>query len=271
MRDLPPGFDLVREGGRVGVLASTEAQALSRAGLFRAEELTRGLPRGRVARVTLPTGEAVVRAYRRGGLLGGGRDTYRSPRRFLSELRVTLEARDRGIPVPEPLGFVALTEGGGWRAWAVFRAVPGGRDLREVLAACAGPGEARARLRKVLETVREAHDRGLAHADLNLGNVLLDDGEPPRVFLIDLDRARLGSPRSEAGRFREIARLDRSLEKIFGEALLGREARDELLLGYGEGRPELQRKIRRRLPAHRRALRRHRLLWRWPGRGGGEG
>lgn len=267
MMEAPAGFDLVREGRRVGVLAAAEAESLRRAGLFRAEDLTRGLPRGSTARLPLPTGEAVVRAYRRGGMLAVGRDTYRSPRRFLAELEATLEARRREIPVPEPLGFVALRGRGGWRGWAAFRAVPGGRDLREVLAGCGGSEEAVRRLRLVLDVVREAHDRGLAHADLNLGNILLDGEEPPRVFLIDLDRARLGAPRSAAGRFREISRLDRSIEKVFGEALLHREEREALLLGYGEGRPALQRSIRRLLPAHRRALRRHRFLWRWRRRG----
>jgi hypothetical protein len=263
--EAPPGFDLLREGERMALLAGSLSEALREAGLFRAEELTRGLPRGRAARLSLPSAEAVIRPYRRGGLLGRGRRSYPSPRRFLAELEATLEARRRGIPVPEPFGFVACPGRCGWRGWAAFRAVPGGRDLRERLAACPDAEAAEGRLRLVLATVREAHDRGLAHADLNAGNVLLDEEDPPRVFLIDLDRARLGPPRGAPGRFREIARLDRSIEKIFGESLLERSARDRLLVGYGEGRPELERAIRRRLPAHRRALRRHRLLWRWLG------
>jgi len=265
--DVPPGFELLREGERLALLADYLAAELRQAGFFRAEELTRGLPRGRTARVALPSAEVVVRAYRRGGILGRGRQTYPSPRRFLAELEATLEARQRGIPVPEPLGFVACPGRGGWRGWAAFRTVPGGRDLRERLAECADAAAVESRLRLVLAVVREAHDRGLVHADLNAGNILLDEEEPPRVFLIDLDRARLGPPRSPSGRFGEIARLDRSLEKVFGETLLDREARDRLLLGYGEGRAELERAIRRRLPAHRRAVRRHRLLWRWLGQG----
>ena len=88
---IPEGFVLEREGPRLAVLPLTRAEELLAAGLRRPEELTRGLPRGRVARLVLAGGDAVVRAYRRGGLLAFGRSAYPTTRRFLRELLTTLE------------------------------------------------------------------------------------------------------------------------------------------------------------------------------------
>jgi tRNA A-37 threonylcarbamoyl transferase component Bud32 len=267
MRGIPAGYVLWRAGNLRAVLRQGLEDDLLRSGLDHPEALTAGLPRGRVARIALPDGDVVVRAYRRGGLLGRSRVRYLTVGRFRRELRVTLQARQRGLRIPEPLGFAARRMALGWRGWAAFRAVPGGRDLREVLAGLADPEAAETLLARVFREVRQAHDRGLRHRDLNLGNLLLDDHHPPGVWILDLDRVHLGAPRSPRGRFAEISRLDRSLEKVFGERLLGRSARDRLILGYAGDRPDLQATFRGRLGAHIRRLRRHRILWRILARG----
>ena len=63
--------------------------------------------------------------------------------------------------------------------------------------------------------IRRFHDKGVVHADLNARNILVDDaGE---IYLIDFDRARI-RPGEEAAFARNIARLQRSLEKLRGEA-----------------------------------------------------
>ena len=73
----------------------------------------------------------------------------------------------------------------------------------------------------VLGAVRSMHDAGVDHVDLNLGNLLLahGDDDSPRCWIIDFDRARLGSRSlSFARRQRALRRLERSLVKRFGDA-----------------------------------------------------
>ena len=58
------------------------------------------------------------------------------------------------------------------------------------------------------------HDAGVFHADLNARNILLAG---ITVYLIDFDRARIGSP-SVVNAKRNLQRLHRSLEKLWPDA-----------------------------------------------------
>ena len=64
--------------------------------------------------------------------------------------------------------------------------------------------------------IRQFHDHGVVHADLNARNILVDYKD--RVYLIDFDRARIagGSPPAFAG---NMKRLRRSLDKLWPEPL----------------------------------------------------
>lgn len=59
-------------------------------------------------------------------------------------------------------------------------------------------------------TVRRLHDAGFWHRDLSSGNVLVDwkgSGEPPALYLVDLNRTRVGRPPSVSERSRDLCRL----------------------------------------------------------------
>jgi tRNA A-37 threonylcarbamoyl transferase component Bud32 len=66
------------------------------------------------------------------------------------------------------------------------------------------------------------HNAGIAHADLNLTNILVRaDGDSPMVLLIDFDRARVFSASlSSRERERNLRRLRRSLNKLDPGGLL---------------------------------------------------
>ena len=72
------------------------------------------------------------------------------------------------------------------------------------------PEQAHALLPRVGAMIREFHDVGLFHADLQIRNILVADES---VYLIDFDRARLIEELTPRQRWKNLLRLRRSLEK----------------------------------------------------------
>jgi 3-deoxy-D-manno-octulosonic acid kinase len=213
--------------------------------------------------VTLAEGErALVRRYRRGGLLGRvNRSLYLVGHRALAELRVTEIARSRAVHVPIVLCALERPARVGYTAWLVVRWIEGARDLaswlQEMPEAVHGAG-----LRAAGAEIGRMHAAGIGHADLNLRNVLMvggvesistggsapaigNDRSPgtggtglaaPLVFIVDLDRAKdfeAGVPALR--RRREIRRFSRSARRL--GAPIGREGWEALRDGYGPGWP----------------------------------
>ncbi len=157
-------------------------------------------------------GDAVLRHYRRGGLMARlGRERYAwlgsSRVRSIAEFRLLAELHHEGLPVPAPLAAGFWRRGLGYRAAILVERIAGARALSGWLGpqAAEGPWEA------VGEMIARFHLAGLDHADLNADNVLVDaQGQP---WLIDLDRC---SRRRAGGGWRErnLRRLARSLAKL---------------------------------------------------------
>jgi tRNA A-37 threonylcarbamoyl transferase component Bud32 len=119
----------------------------------------------------------------------------------------------RGVGTPEPVG-VEIREGESWyvarkvegalqiRAWFLNRddptrfPRPAGATFEEVVAA-------------VARLARRMHDGGVFFRDFTDGNVLVTrEGENLRLWLVDLDRARVGErPLGTFSRLRDLARL----------------------------------------------------------------
>lgn len=174
--------------------------------------------RGGAYRIELPGGLGVVlRLYRRGGMVARfSRDRYLGvPRRPWRELRVTVEARRRGVPAVEVLA--ARVEGRvAYRGALVTAEVPAAMTLIEALRR-APDAAARAALAGASgRAVAALHDAGVFHADLNLTNLLVHPGaEGGGILLLDFDRARLHAPPlRRALRRRNLRRLARSLAKL---------------------------------------------------------
>jgi 3-deoxy-D-manno-octulosonic acid kinase len=222
----PEGFRVERADGAVLYAAEGWAGPLLAAGLGRPERWRDLLEadsaysgRGPVRRLELEDGRTVLlKRMLRGGLLGplwAGR--YPRAARLRNILVVSWEAPRRGVPAARAVALL-LREGPRplFRAWLATEEIAGAEDLRAWLAEGRAPGE----FGQLLDKIRRAHDAGLRHADLNLGNVLVRTGGPDglEVFFVDLDRARLeGRPVSRRERLREIRRLARSFRKRFGD------------------------------------------------------
>lgn len=269
---LPPaGFASRGEGPRI-LLSRPEIESeLLREGLAlpaRWEEMlaaaTDGPGRGGTARIELPRGaRLVLKKMRRGGLaapLWG--DRFLGAERLLSNLTIPREVSRRGIATASP-AMLLLEEGprGLYRGWLGTDEIAGARDLltrlgrtpapsREVLAAAAG-------------LVRRAHDAGIEHRDLNLGNLLVREDGNTEAFLVDLDRARLHSePLSIGARRAAVRRIGRSYEKSFGRSgplgANGTLAWREL---YAGDDADLLRRLRRGDALGRLMLAMHRAAW----------
>jgi len=207
------------------------------------------LPRGAPARV-------FVRKAVRGGLIGrlwGG--LYLGRARPLHELRASAAALRAGVAVPEPLAVRATRTAGLFRRFTVVtREIEGVSNLLLLIPGL-GPSDKRRLLERVADEVRRLHEAGIYHGDLTLQNVLSDGAN---VHLIDLDKAVLRGCREGRWDVRNLSRLNRSVEKLFGpRGPVTRTDRLRFLRRYLGGRERL-REVARACSA---GLWVHRLWW----------
>src|SRR5438105_4906002 len=78
-------------------------------------------------------------------------------------------ARRRGLPVPEPVAALVDRRGLGYRGMLVMREIGDATPI----SALVDRGIDFDLARDLADSLRELHDAGLDHPDLNLGNVLL--------------------------------------------------------------------------------------------------
>lgn len=221
----PPGFTAASLWGGTliadpGLIAPLASAGLGEPGSWLAERPAGpGTGRGPRGILRLPEVPALlVKQYLRGGLLARfNRERYFDLRRFSRELEIGRRARSAGLPVGELLGLALLPARPGWRVFGMVRLIEESLDLPRLGAADAAAAE-RA-WPACLALVSVMHRAGLAHADLNVGNLLLSGGggESRAVFIVDLDRAEWFEGGVPSSRRRQIAaRLARSVRKVFG-------------------------------------------------------
>ncbi len=158
--------------------------------------------------------EAVLRHYRRGGLVGRLIErsylwTGEARTRPVAEFSVMDRLHAAGLPVPQPLAAAVWRAGLSYRGALVTARVPGARALAERL----GHGDDAALCQAAAGVIARMHAHGVWHADLNAYNILFDADDA--AWLIDFDRAREGQL-DDAARLGNLARLQRSLEKVAG-------------------------------------------------------
>jgi tRNA A-37 threonylcarbamoyl transferase component Bud32 len=152
--------------------------------------------------------------------------------------RVAAALLTAGISTPEPVMRIESESAAG-PAFYICRYLPGATEARYLFRAAnsgnAGSmGEEAERFPEVDfpacvealgRTVRRLHDAGFWHRDLSGGNLLLrfgPDRRPTEIYLLDLNRARMGKPPSVSERLRDLSRL----------ALFRREHQELLLRSY---------------------------------------
>ena len=159
-------------------------------------------------------GDAVLRHYRRGGLMARiSQDAYvwmgESRVRSVAEFRLLGELHAEGLPVPAPLLAGYRRSGLLYRAAILIERIPQVRAFADWL----GPQVDQAPWEAVGATIAVFHRAGVEHADLNAHNILVDVAG--KAWLIDFDRGRRRPPEA-AWRRANLARLSRSLAKLSG-------------------------------------------------------
>lgn len=169
--------------------------------------------RGGVQFVDTPVGAAVLRHYRRGGLMRNfsadrylwtGADNTRAFREF----RLLSALLKAGLPVPVPIAARYVRHGFRYTADLLTRLIVDTNTLAERLQS----GNLNtATAQAIGVTVASFHAAGAWHADLNAHNILID--RQAGIWVIDFDRGRLLRP-APAWQASNLARLRRSLEKL---------------------------------------------------------
>lgn len=274
---LPDGYALER--GAHGALAVLRelAPALRAAGYgLETDGATRtSRLSGRRPLLELPTsvGVFLVRRFSHGGLLRFlTRERFRDPSRPFRELAVAASLARAGVNTPQVAAArVRAAPGWGWLLEIVTRRVEDAVDLDEVLAAARTgeiPRDAIRRLARAAGSfVRDLHDAGCRHADLTTKNMLVDrsalTGGAPKLWILDLDRARIGPGISIEDRRANLARLYRYVMRR--EGLHGRSlARTDLwrfLVAYEPDRKRRVREASAIAAEHAKSLGWHALGW----------
>ncbi len=179
----------------------------------------------------------VLRHYRRGGFIArvsGDRYLWAGEARVraFAEYRLLAGLAARGLPVPVPVGAHYERRGLWYRCDLITRRIAGAASMSGALAA-APLGEPV--WRQVGSTIADLPAAGVAHADLNAHNILVDGRGA--VSIVDFDRGRVR--RGGAWTGRNLSRLHRSLSKISTDLPPGRfssEGWRSLVAGYAERR-----------------------------------
>jgi 3-deoxy-D-manno-octulosonic acid kinase len=188
--------------------------------------------RGTALTVNTPVGSCVLRKYLRGGMVAKLVRSrylffgYQNSRPF-SEFRVLARCAELGLPSPRPVAAICERHFLSTSGAIMTREI---ENIQRVEQAAETMGESE--WRAVGEAVRQFHDHGLVHADLNVRNILLQDSG--KVFLVDFDRAYF-RPGADSAFRSNLKRLHRSIVKSDSEEKKGfnEQAWMQLLNGYG--------------------------------------
>ena len=181
---------------------------------------------GRNAAWYVPTavGPAVLRQYRRGGLIGKFNQSkyfFTGPEqsRAFQEFSILTYLQQAGLAVPKALGACYQRQGLFCEMALITSLIADSQSLAEIcqhyLQQALDEETAAAYAAATAKSIHQMHDLGVWHADLNAHNILCGS-EPMQAYIIDFDKAKkiTVTPRQ---RQQNLARLERSLIKLCGE------------------------------------------------------
>ncbi len=170
---------------------------------------------------SLNQGSLVVRDYWHGGLFGMIlRDIFCQGLRPIRELIICESASKKGIRTIE---IVAILKnkvlGPLFKSKLISREIENSTDLMEMFLKCDQNSfltRKREIIAKVAHAIKEMHDAGIYHADLNLKNILLQTVNDSELvaYIIDLDKSKQYDELKPKIRMKNLMRLDRSWEKF---------------------------------------------------------
>ena len=273
---IPPSFSLIKKGNIHLLLNEEYKDLLLQQGIEDIETFVAryaGVKQhsgGRSLHPSIPLREGqrmVLRRYLHGGLLSAvTRDLYALSSRSFRELALTEEIRSAGIPTIRPIGAVHQSViFPFYRAYLLTLEVPDARNLIQFFQDMGSHpvGKVLALKRKIIRAaarlVRQFHDSGFFHADLQLRNLLVAD---QRVLLIDFDRSLRMQNLPERIRMKNLLRLNRSVDKWKRQGLpVTFSDRLRFFLAYAGDDPKTRDVLRKTLRTYSISTLLHR--WRW--------
>jgi len=209
-------------------------------------------------------------------------DRFLRPDRVFRELSLVAILQTHGIPVAAPVFAAARRNGIFWRCAYASINEPDAIDGLALLrpnhdqkkpspphddSRKSNNASADRRLypaaRALGSTLRQLHDAGVLHGDLQLRNILFsirNERIKPKCRLVDFDRAQIPRSLSPSDRMNEFMRLLRSTQKNGIELPLRTIA--VVFATYCAGDRELRRAMQARLAPELRRMTRHRISWR---------
>ncbi len=187
--------------------------------------------RGTALMIKTPVGRAFLRQYLRGGwpsnfIKSRYLFTGFNRSRPMREFRVLEKLTNLGLPAPKPIAAWSERHLLTCTGAIITHEIENVRPLEQVAAELDESA-----WRFVGSTIRQFHEHGLVHADLNVRNILIQGGG--KVFLVDFDRARFRANARQAFRA-NLKRLRRSMVKSRRDQYEGmnEKAWKQLLKGY---------------------------------------
>lgn len=164
-----------------------------------------------IRRLPLGAGAVFLKRYRNVAPLdGGGRGT--SPGPALTEWRALRLLSAAGLPVARPLLVHERRAKGRFTGVLLLAALPSGEKLEAVIPSAA-PGRLGALAVELGAVARRMHDAGVVHRDFYAVHVLAEPedpaagGRPPRLWLLDFNRARVLDDVPLRARVKDLAQL----------------------------------------------------------------
>lgn len=179
----------------------------------------------------------VLRRYYRGGLIGkiiNNTFLYHGLRstRGAAEFLLLLQMTKLGLPVPKPIAVRVRKTFGFWcRNQILIERINGAQDMFQLLSMEAASDVLWQDVGKV---IKQFHQHGVYHSDLNIHNILLDAEN--KVYLIDFDKCDIRQPDS-SWQQKNLDRLKRSLTKELGlnpEFHFEENDWNNLMIGYNK-------------------------------------
>lgn len=274
---IPTSFSLI-EKGRVSLLLKEEyrelllAQGIEDLKTFLKKTTNRAAHylKGRTLHPAIPFGDGksmVLRQYSHGGLLRTiTGNLYFFGARSFRELALTEEIRSCGISTISPIGaihhriFFLF-----YQAYFLSLEVPNAIDLIQYFQEMrARPtrenlSSKRKTIRSVGLLIRQFHQAGFFHGDLQLKNILIAGDQ---LLLIDFDRSYRRSNLSVQEKMRNLLRLNRSVEKWIQQGLpLTRTDRWRFFLSYSGEDKKIREAMKKALQTYSLRFLFYRLGW----------
>ena len=158
-----------------------------------------------------------VRHYRRGGAVAarlGDRYLRLGRSRPEREIHAASAARARGIRTPAVVAGAVYPAGMYYRCDLATEVVPGARTLADVAHDTDGTRAWLDAMAAAGRLATELAGAGILQVDFNAHNILFEEGDTGRPWVIDLDRARVSNRRDSDAAERMLARLTRSAVKV---------------------------------------------------------